>query len=177
MRLGSSSFRHMVHCSCFLHILLRPRGRLRGGGQETWGPLGAGSRFVHSWRRGRPLSPKGPHMFALKLGLWYQAPDHSAQDCATQGLCGCLCDWKKSPWVASQWLPGRKFHRWPWPRAPFPCLEQRSCCCSSEGMRCLSLEQDSEAGGWKYRAYGVRHTWVRIPAGPLTYLHDLGQGI
>lgn len=103
-------------------------------------------------------SPKGLHVFTLKLAPRYQVPDCSAQDCATQGLRGCPCDWKTSPWVASQWLPRRKFHRWSWPCAPFPCLEQRSSLCSSEGMRCLSLEQDSEAGRWKYRVYGVRHT-------------------
>lgn len=32
--------------------------------------------------------------------------------------------------------------------------EQRSRC-SSERMRCLSLEQDSEAGRWKCRGDGV----------------------
>lgn len=90
---------------------------------------GASSRQAAAWSvpgtlGGHFLSPKGLRMFALKPRLPYQAPDCSAQDCATHGLCGCPCDWKKSPWVAPPWLPGRKFHRWRWPWAPFPCREK-----------------------------------------------------
>lgn len=48
--------------------------------------------------------------------------------------------------MASQGLPGGKFHRGPC--APFP------CCCSSEGMRCLSPKQDSAPLREKRKAEG-----------------------
>lgn len=52
---------------------------------------------------------------------------------------------KESLRGGSQWLPEKKFHRWPWPSAPCPCLEQRSCRWGSEGMRCRSLKQGSSS--------------------------------
>ena len=79
------------------------------GAQKDDAPSGqATSGYIPS-TLGRPLSPKGPHMFALKLRLWYQEPDCSAQDHATQGLSGRPCDWKRSPWVASQFCQGGNF--------------------------------------------------------------------